>query len=90
MRSTLTALVSGSALTAAAPMVQACATCFGRSDSALAQGMNMGILFLLGVVLAVLTALTGFFVFLGRRAAALARAGESASPPVTVSAPCKT
>lgn len=50
---------------------RACATCFGRSDSALAQGMNMGILFLLGVVLSVLAALTVFFIHLGRRSARL-------------------
>jgi hypothetical protein len=66
------ALLSGTA--------RACATCFGRSDSALAQGMNMGILFLLGVVLSVLAALTVFFIHLGRRSA---RSGES---PVAVSA----
>ncbi len=53
------------------PAARACATCFGRSDSALAQGMNMGILFLLGVVLSVLAALTVFFIHLGRRSARL-------------------
>jgi hypothetical protein len=90
MKSPLTALVSGLALTAAAPAVQACATCFGRSDSALAQGMNMGILFLLGVVLAVLAALTGFFVYLGRRAAAVAKAGGPAPSSAPASEPCKT
>jgi hypothetical protein len=42
----------------------ACATCFGKSDSALAQGMNMGILALLGVVFSVLSAVAGFFFFL--------------------------
>ena len=28
--------------------VLACAACYGQSDSALAEGMNMGVLFLLG------------------------------------------
>lgn len=52
----------------------ACAVCFGSSDAPLAKGMNMGILSLLVVVLGVLAGLVGFFVMLGRRAAAAARA----------------
>lgn len=52
----------------------ACAVCFGSSDSPLAKGMNMGILSLLVVVLGVLAGLVAFFVMLGRRAAAAARA----------------
>ncbi|MCB1126826.1 MAG: hypothetical protein KDM81_10040 [Verrucomicrobiae bacterium] len=51
------------------PRVTACAVCFGRSDSPLAEGMNMGILTLLGVIVGVLAAFTAFFVFLGRRSA---------------------
>jgi hypothetical protein len=47
----------------------ACATCFGASDSKLAQGMNMGILSLLVVVVLVLGAFGTFFVYLARRAA---------------------
>ncbi|MBE7503152.1 MAG: hypothetical protein HS113_23280 [Verrucomicrobiales bacterium] len=65
---------------AGAPSGWACATCFGRSDSGLAEGMNMGILFLLGVILSVLATLAGFFVFLARRAAAV-RAAIPESPP---------
>ncbi len=65
----------------------ACATCFGQSDSALARGMNAGILFMLAVLLAVLTGLTLFFVHLGRRASAAARTesfGPDAAPqPLT-------
>jgi hypothetical protein len=56
------------------PAALACATCFGRSDSALAEGMNMGILFLLGVVGVVLAGIAGFMIFLARRAAQLRRA----------------
>lgn len=63
---------------------RACATCFGRSDSALAQGMNMGILFLLGVVLSVLAALTVFFIHLGRRSARLSEP-DAASPAKSLS-----
>lgn len=58
---------------------RACATCFGRSDSAMAQGMNMGILFLLVVILAVLAGLVGFIVFLARRAATAAEAAPADS-----------
>jgi len=45
----------------------ACATCYGASDSPLAQGMNWGILTLLVVVFSVLSGIVGFFVHLGWR-----------------------
>ena len=47
----------------------ACATCFGASDSQLAQGMNMGIFSLLLVLVAVFAGIVAFFVYLARRAA---------------------
>jgi hypothetical protein len=47
----------------------ACAACFGKSDSAMAQGMNMGIFALLGVVVCVLSLVAGFFIYLARRSA---------------------
>jgi hypothetical protein len=50
----------------------ACAACYGQSDSAMARGFNWGILSLLGVVVMVLGGITTFFVFLGKRSAALA------------------
>ena len=62
------------------PGALACATCFGRSESPLAEGMNLGILVLLGVILTVLAAFATFFVFLARRAAAV-RAGVVAATP---------
>ena len=49
--------------------VSACAACFGKSDSKLAQGMNMGIFSLLGVVVCVLGGIAAFFIHLARRAA---------------------
>jgi len=52
-----------------APKALACATCFGKSDSPLAAGMNMGILTLLGFILSLLAVIAGFFVYLARRAA---------------------
>ena len=48
----------------------ACATCFGQSDSPMAQGMNWGIFTLLGVIVAVLGTIAGFFIYLIRKAAA--------------------
>ncbi|HTY86491.1 MAG TPA: hypothetical protein VMB80_03425 [Candidatus Acidoferrum sp.] len=64
-------LVSAVAVTPAALPARAlaCAACFGKSDSSLAQGMNWGILTLLGIVLSVLTCFVVFFVQVARRAA---------------------
>ena len=45
----------------------ACATCYGASDSPLAQGMNWGIATLLGVIGAVLAGVVAFFVHVGLR-----------------------
>ena len=49
----------------------ACAACFGQSDSAMAAGMNWGILSLLGMIVVVLGGVAGFFVFLARRSASV-------------------
>ena len=56
---------------AAAPSAVACATCYGASDSPLAQGMNWGIMVLLGFIGAVLVAVSSFFVYIARRASAM-------------------
>jgi hypothetical protein len=45
----------------------ACAVCFGKSDSAMAKGMNMGIFALLICIGAVLATLSTFFIFLAVR-----------------------
>lgn len=47
----------------------ACAACSGRSDDAMAQGLNAAVLTLLAVLLAVLGAFVGFLAYLIRRAA---------------------
>ena len=47
---------------------QACAVCFGKSDSAMAKGMNMGIFALLICITGVLATLATFFIFLAVRA----------------------
>ncbi|MGD0745562.1 MAG: hypothetical protein ABSA45_10440 [Verrucomicrobiota bacterium] len=66
-------LVAAAAL-APSPLF-ACAACYGKTDSALASGMNWGIFTLLGVVLTVLTCITLFFVHIVRKEEA------STSPP---------
>ena len=49
------------------PSLLACTACFGKSDSNMAKGMNMGIFALLLVITSVLLGVAGFFVFLARR-----------------------
>lgn len=55
----------------------ACAACFGKTDDRLAQGMNAGILTLLGIILAVLFGVAAFFVYVARR-----HAGRAAQGPL--------
>ena len=60
----------------------ACAACFGKSDSKMAQGMNMGIFSLLAVVVFMQVAVGSFFfVFLKKRASKIAadRAADRAA-----------
>jgi len=52
----------------------ACAACYGKSDSALAQGMNWGIFTLMGFIVTVLTGIALFFVHIVRKE-------EAANPP---------
>lgn len=59
-------------LVASQPAALACATCFGKSDSNLAAGMNAGIFVLLLVITSVLGGLAAFFVYLARRASLVA------------------
>jgi hypothetical protein len=56
------------ALMAAPRVALACPVCFGQSDSPLAKGVNMGVLFLLGTITAVLIAFASFMIYLARRA----------------------
>ena len=63
----------------AVPSAFACATCYGASDSPLAQGMNWGILTLLGFIGAVLFGIVAFFVHVVRKAAQLEKAAQTHS-----------
>jgi hypothetical protein len=58
---------------------QACAVCFGKSDSALAQGMNMGIFTLLFFIGGTLAGLSCFFVFLAVRSSRHSQTDSSQS-----------
>lgn len=63
------AFIALALLLVSAPDASACAACFGKSDSKLAEGMNAGIFALMGVIGSVLFAIAGFFWFIVRRAA---------------------
>ncbi len=61
------------------PSALACATCYGASDSPLAQGMNWGIVTLLGVIGSVLFGIAAFFVHVGIKSAKLNADGQSST-----------
>jgi hypothetical protein len=65
--------------------VEACAACFGKSDDAMARGMNMGIFSLLVVILSVLAGITAFAIFLARRAARFPMHPVSTAAPTSAS-----
>jgi len=68
-----------------APAALACSACYGKSDSAMAKGMNMGIFVLLGFIGLVLVGVTSFFVFITRRAASMEpEAAPASNPPIDV------
>ena len=56
----------------------ACPVCFGASDAPMAVATNMGIFVMLGVVAVMLASFAGFFIYLNRRAKALAAADRPA------------
>ena len=78
-RITKIALLAGLLGLLTSSRVLACATCYGASDSPMAQGMNWGILVLLGFIGAVLTGIVAFFIHVGRNSARLAAAGTNSN-----------
>ena len=64
------------AVAASPTAASACAACYGKSDSPLAEGVNWGILTLLIVVTCVLGGFVALFVYFARRAAAMAAQAE--------------
>lgn len=53
------------------PLADACAVCFGRTDSPLGKGLHWGVLALLACIFAMLVAFGAFAVFLARRSVAM-------------------
>ena len=45
----------------------ACAVCYGAADAPILAGMNMSILFMLGLTYLILGAFASFFIYLRRR-----------------------
>jgi heme/copper-type cytochrome/quinol oxidase subunit 2 len=62
--------------------VWACATCYGASDSPLAQGMNMGIMVLLACIGLVILGICVFFAYIIRRASVMERTAAANSTDV--------
>ena len=60
--------------------VLACAVCLGSTDSALRDGMNAGILALLGFALFMIVSFAAFFVYLWRRSKAAAQSSQEGEP----------
>ena len=73
-------LALATAIAAAPSPLFACAACFGKSDSPLANAMNWGIFTLLGVVLTVLTCAAVFFVHIVRKEEAATLEAERKDP----------
>ena len=65
-RFTVSLLVAVAVLCVAEP-ASACPVCWGESDSPMAQGMNNGILFLLGVIGTVQVGFIALFISFRRR-----------------------
>ena len=88
--SALSCLLSGTAvlvLLASPQAASACAACFGKSNDAMAQGMNMGIFALLFVIGSVLVGVASFAIFLARRAARFPVPQASAASDAELAAP---
>lgn len=49
----------------------ACSVCFGNPDSAMGQGARWGVFAMICVIASVLSGIGAFFVFLGKRSAAI-------------------
>ena len=60
-------MLAAAMFVATSPVASACTACFGKSDSNMAKGMNMGIAALLLVITCVLCGVAGFFVYLAKR-----------------------
>ncbi len=83
MRKTLKMLAAAGVMAVAlrAPSALACAACFGKSDSPLAEGMNWGIFVLLGFIGVVLSGFAGVGIYFAKRSAAITAATPAGPTP---------
>jgi hypothetical protein len=68
MRRMLVAIIVAAMTLAVPGAALACPVCFGNSDAPMAIATNTGIIFMLGIVGAVLCGFASFFIYLMRRA----------------------
>lgn len=68
MKAVVRALVVALAMLALPRTLLACPVCFGDANAPMTVAANNGIWFMLGIVVAVLTAFASFFIYLMRRA----------------------
>ena len=68
IRRVLVALVAAAVMLGVPRTALACPVCFGNSDAPMAIATNTGIIFMLGIVGAVLCGFASFFIYLMRRA----------------------
>jgi hypothetical protein len=87
VKTTRLVALMAAALLAAPRAALACPVCFGESNSPMALAMNSGILFMLGIVGAMLACMAAFIVYLVRRAR-LAEAIDAARNPQEGTAQC--
>ena len=66
-------------LLSAPSAAHACAVCFGKSDSKMAQAYNLGIFSMLGFVALMFVGVISFFVYLTRRASSRSISASSFS-----------
>jgi hypothetical protein len=77
---TLTFLIYMALISSAQP-VAACSVCYGEPNSPMSNGVEAGVLFLLGVVVGILTLMASVVLFWIRRAANLADPTEIMEKP---------
>lgn len=82
LRSSILPLAGAVLMFLGTPAAQACAVCFGRTDSPLGKGLHWGVLALLVFIFAMLAAFGAFAVYLVRRAASVEaeRSTEESGP----------
>ena len=71
------------ALLASLPRAEACAVCFGKTDSPLGKGLHWGVFVLLAFITLMLGAFGALAVYLARRSAQMEAEELAENPPTT-------